>query len=90
MKFNFRTNKKLADAVGRMMTEREKRFTDTDILEPVVITETPEAKLIVHRSLFVLTEFHFRNLARRLVLDCLRPVHTAYLNAFRPAVLDAP
>ena len=39
-------------AVAKTMAEREKRFTDTGLLEPVIVTETPEAKLEIQKLKF--------------------------------------
>ena len=68
-------------AVARMMAEREKRFTDTGILEPVVVTETPEAKLEIQKL-----KFNADEISRRLFESDLKCGAALYCRLYEKAM----
>ena len=68
-------------AVAKMMSEREKRFTDTGILDPVVVTETPEAKLEIRKL-----KFNADEISRRLFESDLKCGAALYCRLYEKAM----
>ena len=68
-------------AVAKMMAEREKRFTDTGILDPVVVTETPEAKLEIQKL-----KFNADEISRRLFESDLKCGAALYCRLYEKAM----